>query len=343
MDLSRLSLLRFVAVLFAVAFLVNIAQCVIYVRQGSIRAASRRHAKAHPTLCPRRVALVQTAFYATLVISSSTYFVESALVLRVETSGFDSSPYANICFGRVGWFLFSTSALLGTFSDMFLLLLLDYIFAATLNGIGLAGHSRKIQVEQSFRDVARLIALLIWLLSIAADVNDVFSIYSSAADDARQLGCLPVTRDAILSPFALDLYIGATFVTWVYLACSLLLLLTRNARVARDARRHHLPTYELYRAALGRIRLIILSNLAALFAIYLLLAFFDLDDDRFLIPTNLSYAAFNVIYFAYYVVNGFAFLRRRPKAHQATSVITSPMMAAMDASCTSTAHAFPAV
>jgi hypothetical protein len=325
---------------FALVLAVNILQTVVFHRQHAPRAVRPPVNVSHvPT---RRVLRAQSAFYVCILGSSSSFFVMFLSIVR----GVRRTPLgaSTICTGTALWLLSSVWRIIGYASDTAIILLLDFIYAATLDELGLTGRSRQLKRERRIRDVSRTSVALLLLLSSLLMTHDTAAAYAGFTEQQRDSGCLPFTRELLFSTFTLHTYSTVILLSWVYLSLSLLLLLGRNARVAREARKRHLPSYELYRAALGRIRIIIYTNLTALGAIYAALGIIGpLETNLIYVPTNMARIIYYVMYAVYGFANGFAFLHRRSNASARLIKVTSPMMAAMESTFTPSAPVNDAV
>jgi hypothetical protein len=343
-DISLLSLSWYIAIIFGIALVANLCQVAVFHHQKAFRTSRSSPKAAHVPI--RQVRVAQSLFYASLVLSTSSFFVIYLGLLYAETRDFDSSAYwdGGPCWGRYTWLVAVLWRVVGYFSDTFVVLVLDYIYAATLNEMGLTGRSRQAQIERRIRDLCRALVVALLFLTDASMIRDTIQVYISAPPELRAQGCLVHTREAIFSTLSLRAYHAVVTVSWVYLSLSLLLLLVRNVRVAREARKRHLPSYELYRAALGRIRIIIYTNLTALGAIYAALGIIGpLETNLIQAPVNISKACQYTVYFLYFLVNGFAFLHRRSNASARLIKVTSPMMAAMESTFTPSAPVNDAV
>jgi hypothetical protein len=331
---------------FALAFVFNVCQCAIFVRQQARRTARTPVQSSHvPT---SRVQRAHAFFYASLLVSTSSLAVLAFAIVTGISRELDPSPVQwddGICVGQVLWVFTASLRTVGYFGDTFVVLVLDYIYAATLDEMGLTGRSRQLKRERRIRGTARTLVGMALFFTVLLMAYDLVKTYVETEPALRAEGCIAVSAVQIFSTFTLHTYSAVILLSWVYLSLSLLLLLGRNARVAREARKRHLPSYELYRAALARIRFIVLSNIFALLTVFaLIFVMNDPDGDLSIsLPTDILGLLYNVDVILYYVINGFAFLHRRPNASARLIKVTSPMMAAMESTFTPSAPVNDAV
>jgi hypothetical protein len=339
-DLSLIGLSWYISITFGVALLINLCQFAVFRRQQALRTSRAPIKASHvPT---GRVRIAQIAFYVNILLTTSSMFVYYALSLYAQLRDFDSAALwdGGYCFGGLNWVIAMVFGVAGYFTEPLTIILLDFIYAATLNEIGLTGRSHRIAFERKCRGFFRNATVLFLLFSSLSIYYDALAVLLAAPDLLRSNGCMALTREATLSSFSVRVYGLAMTMTWIYLSISLLLLLARNATAAREAHKHRLPTYELYRSALSRIRVIIYSNLFALGAVTAALRIVGpLETNLIQAPVNLSKACQYTVSLLYFLINGFAFLHKPSQASPKSTTITSPMMAAMEASFSPTAPA----
>eukprot|EP00769_Ergobibamus_cyprinoides_P003005 gnl/Ergobibamus_cyprinoides/419.p1 GENE.gnl/Ergobibamus_cyprinoides/419~~gnl/Ergobibamus_cyprinoides/419.p1 ORF type:complete len:350 (+),score=95.13 gnl/Ergobibamus_cyprinoides/419:104-1153(+) len=330
-DISTGTFLAVSSLGFLLSVIVALCQTVVFLRQHA-----RRSRVVKPSRAPSGpVQLAQTAFYVCLLLSTTQCFLALAISYYGITRDFDSAAYwdGGPCYGKFLWFAASFSMVFCNFSDALILVLLHYIYAATLDELGLAGRSRQLSLERRTRQTCRTAVTLLLLIPLVMMTRDSLKTYFSSPAELRDLGCIPKRRADIFSASTEEFYNTFISLTWAYISISLLLLLARNAAVAREAHKHRLPTYELYRSALSRIRVIIYATVATLGAYTLSLQTLGSGDGYLIqVPANVAIVVYNLLYTLYYIVVGFAFVHKPSNAAQRSTKITSPMMAAMESS-----------
>jgi hypothetical protein len=335
-DVSALSLAWYVTAFGACVLVGNIAQLLVF-RSRTGFGRKTGPASAPTSVSASRVHFAESLYFVCLAANAACYFVfYGTLIHGLTRTDIDSDALwdGGPCFGQPQWFVASSVTVLAWFLHQFLFLLLDAIYASTLNRIALANRSRQLQREghRRFACRAAITAAILWYAG--SGLRDIVATYKSADPQLRAAGCLPFTRAEILTPATVLAYQVALAACCAYLVPSLLALLLRNAAVARQTRRYHLPSYELHRAALARIRVFIAFNSASVVVFIIEDALLHSTSSP--LPQNLAQAVICTVGRVYTFINGFAFLPR--PARRSDSSVTSPMLAAMDASAAARAQ-----
>jgi hypothetical protein len=308
-DLTSLQKAQILSVYAAVVSFISAYFFSVFLRQNSSAdRLLRRQTLSSSSSDQRDLFAPRVAFYCLLLLGTLDYLLYYGSVLYSHRFNFDPAFYPSPCTGPVLWFVNCFIGTAGYLVDAALLLLLDYLFAETLNAAVLPGRTAQLKLEKRLRFTGRFVVAAFYSCFYLVWVRDLVNGYLETPEPFRSRGC--IDRNAITSP------LGAASERWAhrsqlcYLAVSFGVLFARNVVAARDAARYQSTMYLVRSATIRRLRFLTVGNVSALAVISAFAGFVGPSDTAVLfMPYNLTSLIKNGATISYYALNSVAFCK----------------------------------
>jgi hypothetical protein len=285
----------------------------LFLRQNSkVDRTLKRQTLSGASSDSRDLFAPRVLFYCLLLLGPADYVLYYGSALYAYAYNFDPELFRYPCFGTPLYFVNSIIGTAGYLVDAALLLLLDYLFAETLNAAVLPGRSAQRKLEKRLRFAGRLVVAGLYLMFYAVWVRDLITGYFETPDPLRSRGC--VDRSTVFTPLADVVDNWAHTALLVYLTASFGVLFVRNILAARSARRFRSAMYTVRLQTIRRLRYLTIGNVSAMLVIAAFTSYFGPGATaRVYLPFALTALVKNGAIISYYAVNSAAFIKLRPR------------------------------